>query len=96
MKLELTNPNHIENANGQIRTLTGPKAMEAMRYRTILIGLKSEASGMRLTRGVSCTKLAKELTGLKTNNREKLAARIQEMMNQAVAQCAVVTDGEME
>jgi len=96
MKLELTNASRITNEGGQLKMLEGPKAMEAMRYRTILIGLKSEASGMRLTRGVSCTKLAKELTGLKTNNREKLAARIQEMMNQAVAQCAVVTDGEME
>jgi hypothetical protein len=36
------------------------------------------------------------VTGLRTSNREKLKARLTEMLNQQISECAVVTDGEME
>jgi hypothetical protein len=86
----------IENKNGKVSSLVGTDAVLCMKYRTILIGLKAEAEGMRLTRGTSCTKMAKQLTGLRTNDRAKLAERVQILLDQQIAKCVVINDGEVE
>lgn len=94
--MDIQPKNIIENDKGQLRSLRGPKAIEALRLRTILVGLKSEAQGMRLTRHVSCTKLAKELTGLRTNDRAKLGAAIQMKLDAVVAECLVVDEEDKQ
>lgn len=88
--------NVITNANGQVQSLVGEKAVDAFRLRMLISGLRFEQKcpGMKMTRGVNCKKLARELTGLKTNDVEKLGARLQLMLDQRVSECLVVTDGE--
>jgi hypothetical protein len=91
------NPNVIENEGSQIRSLKGPKAMEAMKLRTILVGLKAESNGMRLTRNApSCTSMAKALTGLKTRDRAKLAHAIQLKLEAVVAECLIVDEEDKQ
>lgn len=95
MELNVNPDNVIENSNGQLRSVSGPEAMSAFRLRTLLVGLKFEAeTGMRMTRGVSCKKLAKEETGLKTNNVEKLSQALGAKLDAQISKCLVVTDGE--
>lgn len=94
--LDVTPRNVIENENGEFRAATGPVAVEAFRFRVLISGLRLEmrCPGMKVSRGVSCVALAKRATGLKTNNREKLIARLEEMQNEKLSQCLVVTDGD--
>jgi hypothetical protein len=94
--MELNNPNRIKNKGGKWVSLEGPKAMEVMRLRTVLVGLKAEERGMRLTRHVNCTQLAKQLTGLKTRDRAKLGERIQQMMDQLIGECVVIDQNEVD
>lgn len=97
MDIKLKNPNTITNENGQWQSLVGRKAVNAFALRTLIQGLDFEGkTGMRMTRGLSCLTRAKQVTGLRTSNREKLKARLTEMLNQQISECAVVTDGEME
>ena len=93
MKLDITPTNVIENEGKEWRSITGPKAIEALRLRTILVGLKTEATGMRLTRHVSCTQLAKQLTGLRTRDRAKLAAAVQARLDALLAEVLIINDG---
>lgn len=86
----------ITNSKGQLESCVGKDAVEAFRLRTIIVGVRAESKGMRLTRGISCTKLAKELTGLKTNNREILMERLQAMLNEQISRCLVVENGEQK
>ena len=96
MEIKLINENTITNENGEWRSLTGPKAIQALALRSLIVGLDFEIStGMRMTRGPSCMTLAKRKTGLRTNKREVLRARLVEMLNQCVSECAVITDGKM-
>ena len=84
----------IINEGGEVRSMVGTDAVSAFRLRMIRDGLKFEANGMRLTRGVSCLKLAKQMTGLRTNNRDLLWARMNELLNAQLDKCVVITDGE--
>lgn len=96
MKLQLENLNVITNEGGQLRSAVGPKAVNAFRLRTIISGLKFEAkTGMKMSR-VSTVKVAKEVTGLKTNNKTKLIERLEKMLEQTLSEVAIVTDGEMQ
>lgn len=96
MDIKLVNDNTIVNEDGEWRQLTGPKAVQALALRSLILGLDFEAkTGMRMTRGASCLTLAKQKTGLRTNKREVLRARLVEMLNQCISECAVITDGEM-
>lgn len=92
------NQNIIENEAGQLRSVTGPKGAEAFRLRQILIGMKLEATspGMKLTRGPSCTAIAKALTGLKTRDREKLAVAVQAKLDEVLAQCLIVDEEDKQ
>lgn len=94
MKLDIKPANIITNRGKELAMLEGKEAIEVMRLRTILIGLKAEAQGMRLTRHVNCTQLARELTGLKTRDRAKLAERVQVLMDQQIAKCIIVEESE--
>jgi hypothetical protein len=89
--------NVITNDNGELRSVVGPQAMEALRYRTLIVGLRFEAkSKMRMTRGPSCLARAKKITGLKTNDVEKHIARLEEMQNASVEKCIVVDANEKQ
>ena len=85
----------IVNGQKQWRSVTGPAGMEVLRFRTLMIGLDSEERGMRLTRGVNCTQMAKKLTGLKTRDRAKLRERLVMMYNEALSRCVVVDEDEL-
>jgi hypothetical protein len=82
----MTTRNEIATRDG-VTSFHGRQAVEVYRLTAILHGLRAEAHGMRLTRGVSCTKVAKELTGLRTNDRAKLAAAVELLREQARAAC---------
>lgn len=86
----------ITNTNGQFRSAVGPEAIEAVRIRTVMIGLKFEFEhpGMRMTRGRSMKAVAKDLTGLRTNNIVALLLALQTKLDAMLAQCTIVTDGE--
>lgn len=64
-------PGGVEGGPGGIM-FHGPAGVETYRLLTIRSGLKAETMGMRLTRGVSCLKLAKQVTGLKAGTAKKM------------------------
>jgi len=86
--------NIIENENGQFRSARGPDAIYAYQLRILIEGLRLEAAGIRVARGISCLKKAKSLTGLKTNDRAQQAARIKILLDEALAKCLIITDGQ--
>lgn len=95
MKLDINPTNVIENSKGQLQSVRGPEAVQAFRLRTILVGLRFEAkTHMRMTRGRSCKALAKEETGLKTNDVAKLIEALEAKLDAQIGKCLVVTDGE--
>lgn len=69
-------------------TFAGPKAVNVLRLATIISGLRFEARcpGMQLTRGRSCTAIAKDITGLRTRDRAKLIDAMQKLLEQAKAE----------
>jgi hypothetical protein len=77
----------IEHHSNGSTSLVGPDAVNVFRLVTIKQGLLFEerCPGMKMTRGVNLRKVAKELTKLKTNDRTKLAAAIQLLIDQAHA-----------
>lgn len=91
------NQNVISNSNGQLQSVTGEKAVDAFALRALIVALKFELNcpGMKMSR-ISALKVAKQRTGLKTNNRALQIQRLKLMMEQTVSECAVVTDGEMQ
>lgn len=95
----------IEQDEHGVRSFIGPDAVEVYRLRTLIAGLKLEMKGIRITsRGhrkkkprssrVSCLKIAKSLTGLKTNDRAKHIERLSIMFDNAVAQVLIITKGD--
>lgn len=64
-------PGGIESGPGGTM-FHGPRGVETYRLLTIRSGLRMEAMGMRITRGVSCLKLAKQVTGLKAGTAAKM------------------------
>lgn len=87
----------ITNENGQLRSAVGHYAIQAVRLRTVMVGLKFEFEhkGMRMTRGRSMKAVAKDITGLRTNNVVALLVALQGMLDAALAQCTIVTDGNV-
>lgn len=63
----------------------GPKAVNVFRLASLASGLKLELKcpGMKLSRHGSALKFAKQITGLKTNDRAKQLARVELMLKQA-------------
>jgi len=92
----LATHNVVTNDKGQLRSVEGPQAIEAYRIKVLISGLKLEMSGMRVSRGVNCLKLAKQLTGLKTNDRERQIYRLQHIFNNALSKVLIVEKGEGE
>jgi hypothetical protein len=84
----------IVNGAKEWRSVTGEHGMQVLQLRTLIIGVKAEGNGMRLTRSVNCTQRARELTGLKTRDRAQLVARLEVMFNEALSKCVVVTEDE--
>jgi len=84
----------ITNDNGQLRSVEGPQAIEAYRIKVLISGLKLEKTGMRVSRGVNCLKLAKAMTGLKTNDRDVQIERLKLIFNNALANVLIVEEGE--
>lgn len=52
----------VYRKNGELSALVGKDAVQLMRVRTIISGLKMAAHGMVLTRGATATKLLKMAT----------------------------------
>ena len=75
----MSNGIHLRE-NGEVSAYVGASAVNFFRMRMILSGLKSEAHGMRLTRNVSCYKLAKTEYGLK-GNLAKVTAQFEQILN---------------
>ena len=69
---------------GDVTCITG-KGIDFFRMATISMGLRSEARGMRLTRGVSCYALAKREYGLK-GNLASVTAQFNALLEQAKQQ----------
>lgn len=86
--------NTITNANGLLQSCSGPVAVEAFRLRALISALKLEMVGLKMSRGMSALAVAKRTTGLRTNDRAQQIARLRIMMQETVARCLVVTDGE--
>ena len=80
----------IETENGEVRSMVGRDAMEVFRLATLLSGLRLEDKGIRLSRNVNCRKIAKQMTGLRTNDRAVLAERVALMLEQAKSKVAYV------
>lgn len=57
--------------------LEGPGAINIMRLATLASGLRLEMKGLRLSRGRSCLAIAKQTTGLRTNNRAAQLAAVE-------------------
>jgi len=64
----------------QATVITGKENIAKYRLIVIRSGVRLEAKGMRASRGVSCTKLAKQETGLKTNDRQKLIEALDKLI----------------
>lgn len=87
--------NLIINNGKEVSSIQGPEAMDAFRIRMLISGIKFEKdTGMRMSRGVNCKKLAKQMTGLKTNDIAKLTERLELMLEQRLSQCVIVNEGE--
>lgn len=83
--------NTITNSNGQLQSAVGPEATEAFRLRTIMVGLKFEATtGMQMTRGRSMKAIAKDVTGLRTNDVVKLLAGLQAKLDEQLSRVSIV------
>jgi hypothetical protein len=64
--------------------LTTPQQIGRFRLATILSGVKLEAKGLKLSRGQSCTAIAKQMLGLPRNTkREVIIALFTEYMQTA-------------
>ena len=55
-----------------IMMLDTPEQINGYRMLTIRAGLRAESFGMKLTRGSSCLKLAKEVSGLKARTAKQM------------------------
>lgn len=79
-------------ANGEAQSFVGRDAVEVFRLATLISGLKLESKGMRVSRHVNCLKVAKQTTGLRTNDRQKHIDRLQVMLAEQKEKVAHVTD----
>lgn len=67
--------------NGNAKAFDGRNAVEIYRLAALISALKLEGQGIKVTRGASAMKIAKSITGLKTNKREVLIERLREMLD---------------
>jgi hypothetical protein len=72
--------NAIINPGADTITMPNGKNIPRITVMMAVRGLETEKRGMRLTRHVSCTKLAKTWLGLKTRNRDLLIERLEELL----------------
>ncbi len=63
----------------------GPDAVEVFRLAALVGALKLEIKGMKMSRHMSALAVAKSITGLKTNDRAKHLARVEQMLQEAHA-----------
>lgn len=78
---------------GYARSFVGREAVEVFRLRTLIQGLKLEEHGIKVRRGLSCLKIAKAETGLRTNNRQAHIATIQTRIEELLDKVAITTEG---
>ena len=74
----------IQNISGGGTMVTG-SSMETYRLLALASAVKLEAAGLRVRHGFSATKMAQQVTGLRTRDRSKLEARLREMANELEA-----------
>ena len=84
--------NTINNVNGQWRTLQGPRAIEALRLRSLKTFLLLwSRTGLQPTRGVKILTLAQQATGLRTRNIATLTAALDALLERELDQCEIGT-----
>ena len=87
-------PTHstITNINGRLRTLTGPNATHAYRFRMIKTCLRLwKQTGIQPTRGVKILKVAQQATGLLTRNVDTLTAALDDLITLELSLCEIGT-----
>jgi hypothetical protein len=96
IRIDLAPRNVIENGEGQVRMVRGPKAIEAYQLRTLIVALDFEGrTKMRMTRGASALTRARQFTGLRTTDREKLKARLRKLLDERLSECLIVDKDEL-
>lgn len=73
---------------------TGENATRAFQCQVFISALKAEAIGLRLTRGPSALARAKQMNGLRTNDRTKHIAWFEARREQLLWQDAIEAMGE--
>jgi hypothetical protein len=73
--------------HGHATSFVGEEATSYFRLNVLIQGLKLEKVGIRVTRGVSCLKIAKQTTGLRTNDRDEQIRTLRAMAEALLAQC---------
>lgn len=68
------------SADGNAQSFSGHEAVEVYRIATLISGLKLEKVGMKVSRHVNCLKIAKQMTGMRTNDRDAHIARLTVML----------------
>ena len=93
MLLDMPNyPNTITKHKSGAISLTGPAGTQVFRLAAIKSALNLEAKGIKIRRGYSALKTAKTITGLKTNDRAKQAAALEQLIDAARLQCEVIDE----
>lgn len=77
---------------GYARSFVGREAVEVFRLKTLIQGLKLEEHGIKVRRGLSCLKIAKTETGLRSNNRQAHIVIIQARIEELLDKVAVTTE----
>jgi hypothetical protein len=80
--------------NGEARSFEGPEATQFYRLNVLIQGLKLESLGIRVSRGASCLSIAKQETGLRTNDRAKLTLALRAKAEELLAQCEQIHETE--
>lgn len=80
--------------NGEARSFNGPEATSYYRLCVLIQGLKLESVGIRVSRGASCLSIAKQETGLRTNDRARLTIALRAKAADLLAQCEQIQEEE--
>jgi hypothetical protein len=76
--------------NQSSTSFVGRDAVEVFRLAALASSLSLEMKGLRLSRHVSALAVAKQTTGLKTNNRAKQLERVLEMLDELKGKVEIV------
>lgn len=81
--------------DGSAASFVGREAVNVFALVQLKVGLALElrCPGMRLSSRFSTLKVAKQTTGLRTNNRQRHIDRLEEMIKEAKAKCGHLTQG---